>query len=45
MFERLIRFSITQRLLVMFAAIALAGIGSYSYLRLPIDAVPDITNV
>ena len=45
MFERLIRFSITQRLLVMFAAVALAGIGSYSYLRLPIDAVPDITNV
>ena len=45
MFERLIRFSIAQRLLVMFAAIALVGIGSYSYLRLPIDAVPDITNV
>ncbi len=45
MFERLIRFSIAQRLLVMIAAIALVGIGSYSYLRLPIDAVPDITNV
>ncbi len=45
MFERLIRFSIAQRALVMFAALGLALIGIYSYQRLPIDAVPDITNV
>ncbi len=45
MFEKLIRFSIAQRVLVMFAAVMLAAVGIYSYLRLPIDAVPDITNV
>ncbi len=45
MFEKLIRFSIAQRVLVMFAAFMLAAVGIYSYLRLPIDAVPDITNV
>ncbi len=45
MFEKLIRFAIAQRALVMFAALGLALIGVYSYQRLPIDAVPDITNV
>ncbi|MFM7658940.1 MAG: efflux RND transporter permease subunit [Burkholderiaceae bacterium] len=45
MFERLIQFSITQRVLIMFACVMLVVIGSYSYQRLPIDAVPDITNV
>ncbi len=45
MFERLIRFSIAQRALVMFAALGLAITGIYSYQQLPIDAVPDITNV
>jgi cobalt-zinc-cadmium resistance protein CzcA len=45
MFEQLIRFSIAQRMLVMFAALGLALVGLYSYQRLPIDAVPDITNV
>ncbi len=45
MFERLIRFSIAQRVLVMLAALGLALVGIYSYVRLPIDAVPDITNV
>jgi cobalt-zinc-cadmium resistance protein CzcA len=45
MFEQLIRFSIAQRMLVMFAALGIALVGLYSYQRLPIDAVPDITNV
>ena len=45
MFERLIRFSIAQRLLVLLGAIGVAMAGMYSYQRLPIDAVPDITNV
>ncbi len=45
MFEQLIRFSIAQRMLVMFAAFGVALVGLYSYQRLPIDAVPDITNV
>jgi len=45
MFERIIRFSIEHRWLVLLAVFAMAGIGIYSYQKLPIDAVPDITNV
>ncbi len=45
MFERIIRFSIAQRWLIMAAMVALVAAGVASYLRLPIDAVPDITNV
>ncbi|MEF8690323.1 UNVERIFIED_CONTAM: CusA/CzcA family heavy metal efflux RND transporter [Comamonas sp. A-3] len=45
MFERIIRFAIEQRWLVMVAVLALAAIGVYNYQRLAIDAVPDITNV
>lgn len=45
MFERLIRFSIEQRWLVMLAVAAMAALGIYNYQKLPIDAVPDITNV
>ena len=45
MFERLIRFAIEQRIVVMIAVLIMAGIGVYSYQKLPIDAVPDITNV
>ncbi|WP_198972371.1 efflux RND transporter permease subunit [Xylophilus sp. ASV27] len=45
MFERIIHFSIAQRWLVMLAVLAMAGLGLYNYQRLPIDAVPDITNV
>jgi heavy metal efflux system protein len=45
MFERLIRFAIEQRWLVMLAVLAMAALGFFSYHKLPIDAVPDITNV
>ena len=45
MFERLIRFAIEQRWLVLLAVVAMAAIGVFSYQKLPIDAVPDITNV
>ena len=45
MFERIIRFSIQQRWLVMLAVVAMTAIGIFSYQKLPIDAVPDITNV
>ncbi len=45
MLHKLIDFSIRQRVLVLLATLALAGIGAYSFTRLPIDAVPDITNV
>lgn len=45
MFERLIRFAIEQRWLVLFVTLGVAAIGAYNYTRLAIDAVPDITNV
>jgi len=45
MFERIIRFAIEHRWLVMLAVFGMAAYGVYSYQKLPIDAVPDITNV
>ncbi|CAN7495525.1 CusA/CzcA family heavy metal efflux RND transporter [Variovorax paradoxus] len=45
MFERVIRFSIEQRWLVLLAVLGMATLGVFSYQKLPIDAVPDITNV
>jgi heavy metal efflux system protein len=45
MLEKIILFSIRQRWLVMVTVLALAGLGAYNFTRLPIDAVPDITNV
>ncbi len=43
--ERCIDFSLRRRWLVMLGALLLCAVGIYSYQRLPIDAVPDITNV
>ncbi|MGH8077321.1 MAG: efflux RND transporter permease subunit, partial [Lysobacter sp.] len=45
MFERLLKFSIEQRWLILLATLGMAALGVYNYQRLPIDAVPDITNV
>ena len=45
MFERLIQFAIEQRIIVLLAVLLMAGVGLASYQKLPIDAVPDITNV
>jgi len=45
MIERVLQFSIAQRWLVIVATLGLAVFGIYNYQRLPIDAVPDITNV
>jgi cobalt-zinc-cadmium resistance protein CzcA len=45
MFERIIRYAIEQRWLVLLLVTAMAALGIYSYGKLPIDAVPDITNV
>jgi len=44
-FDRLITLSIERRWLVLLAVLAMAAIGIYNYGRLPIDAVPDVTNV
>ena len=45
MFEKIIRFAIEQRWLVLLCVLGMAALGIFSYQRLPIDAVPDITNV
>ena len=45
MLERIIRFSIAQRWIVLACVAGLAALGIYNFQRLPIDAVPDITNV
>src|SRR5829696_1526837 len=44
MLERILHFSIRQRWVVLIATLAMAVFGLYNYTRLPIDAVPDITN-
>ena len=45
MLERIIEQSIKNRWLVLIAVTFLGAFGVYNYFRLPIDAVPDITNV
>ena len=42
MLQRLIGFSLAQRLLVLLAALGLAAAGVWAFLRLPIDAYPNI---
>jgi cobalt-zinc-cadmium resistance protein CzcA len=41
----IIRFSTTQRALVLATVVLVACVGAWNFTRLPIDAVPDITNV
>ena len=45
MLEQIIRFSIRQRWLVLALVFGFAALGVYNFQQLPIDAVPDITNV
>ncbi|MCG3143590.1 MAG: Cobalt-zinc-cadmium resistance protein CzcA [Gammaproteobacteria bacterium] len=45
MFDPIIRFSIERRWVVLSLVVLVAGLGIWNYGRLPIDAVPDITNV
>lgn len=45
MLKRIVDFSLANRPLVLMAAVLLALGGGYSLTQLPIDAVPDITNV
>lgn len=45
MLEILIQFSIKQRWFVIIACIGVCLLGIYNYTKLPIDAVPDISNV
>ena len=45
MLERIIRFSVAHRWLMLLLVLAFAVLGGWSFTQLPIDATPDITNV
>ncbi len=45
MIEQLISFSLKQKLLIVICLIIIAAVGISSFLRLPIDAFPDVTNI
>ena len=45
MIEWILRFSIERRILMVMIAFFIMAAGIYHYQKLPIDAVPDITNV
>ena len=45
MINAILEFSIRQRWMVMLAVLAMSAFGAWNFTRLPIDAVPDITNV
>ena len=44
MLERILRFSVAHRWIVLLVTLLAAGVGVHALSRLPIDAVPDITN-
>ena len=45
MLDAIVRTALARRWLVLGATLAAAAFGAYSFFQLPIDAVPDITNV
>lgn len=45
MIDALIRFSVANRLIVLLLVAIMAAAGTYSLINLPVDAVPDVTNV
>ena len=45
MLDQIIKLSIARRDVVLFVVLLVAGLGVWNFSRLPIDAVPDITNV
>ena len=45
MLEKIIRFAITHRWLMLLLTLALVGLGVWSFTKLPIDVTPDVTNV
>src|SRR6056297_2674992 len=45
MIDSIVRFSIERRVLILGLVLGVIGLGVLSYRHLPIDAVPDITNV
>ncbi len=45
MLERLIEYTLKQKGMVIFLSLLIIAFGLYSYLKLPIDAFPDVTNI
>lgn len=45
MIKGILHFLIKQRWLILFATLGITLLGAYNFTKLPIDAVPDITNV
>src|SRR5512134_3078063 len=45
MLEKLIEYTLKQKGMVIFLSLLIITIGYYSYLKLPIDAFPDVTNI
>jgi len=45
MIDKLIRFSLRERLLVAILILLIMAVGIYSFLTIPVDAFPDVTSV
>src|SRR5215510_7188025 len=45
MINPILEFSLRQRMFILMATVILVALGVWSAVRLPMDAVPDITNV
>ena len=45
MLEKIISYSLKQKGMVIFLSLLIIAFGAYSYLKLPIDAFPDVTNI
>ncbi len=45
MLRRIVEFSLTQRAFVLLCSVLVAAAGAYAFLRIPIDAFPDISQV
>ena len=45
MLEKIIAYSLRQKGMVVFLSLLIIAFGAYSYLKLPIDAYPDVTNI
>jgi heavy metal efflux system protein len=45
MLEKVVHFTLRQKGMVLFLAALIIVFGTYSYLKLPIDAFPDVTNI
>ncbi len=45
MIEKLVSLALRQKMLIMFAVFLLITLGIHAYVKLPIDAFPDVTNI